>query len=123
MVTPVSPIVLSSSTGNLTVTLDPQGVGGWCQVHLVVSGMTRPLGAERLKYIAAHLLAFIDDTSTSQHWVLSLAELHTSAYGEHVATGAVIRLQDAEATFFSRLELTPAELAEWRQQLLPYAAS
>jgi hypothetical protein len=120
MVTATTPIVLSSSSGSLTLTLDEKGVGGWCQVHLLVSGVRRPLGAEGLKYIAVHLASFLTDTSPGQRVVLSLSERHTSAYGEHIAGGAIIRLQDANAKWFAKLELTAAEMGQWMQELLQH---
>jgi len=123
MVSAKTPIELSSSSGSLTLALDEKGVGGWCQVHLLVSGASRPLGAERLKYIAAHLASFLADTSPGQRWVLSLSELHTSAYGEHVAGEAIIHLQDADAKMFAKLVLTPAEKSQWLQEMLKHAAT
>jgi hypothetical protein len=123
MVTAAAPIVLRNSSGSLTLTLDEKGVGDWCQVHLLVSGMSRPLGAERLKYIAAYLASFLADTSPGQRWVLSLSELHTSAYGEHVAGGAIIHLQDADAKMFAKLVLTPAEKSQWLQEMSKHAAA
>ena len=38
MVAPATTIVLGSSSGNLTITIDGQGVGEWCHVHLLVPG-------------------------------------------------------------------------------------
>ena len=46
----LSPIVLNSPSGSLAITTDERGVGGWCQVHLTQLGVSRLLGAERLKY-------------------------------------------------------------------------
>lgn len=123
MVSANTPIKLSSSSGSLTLALDEKGVGGWCQVHLLVSGASRPLGAETLKYIAAHLASFLADTSPGQRWVLSLSELHTSAYGEHVAGEAIIHFQDADAKMFAKLVLTPAEKSQWLQEMLKHAAT
>jgi len=122
MVNAKPPIELSSSSGSLTLALDENGVGSWCQVHLYVSGASRPLGAETLKYIAAHLASFLADTSPGQRWVFSLSELHTSAYGEHVAGGAVIHLQDADAQMFAKLVLTPDEKNQWLQEVSKHAA-
>lgn len=48
VVSAASPIALGSSSGSLTLTLDENGVGGWCHVHLLVSGICTPLGAEAL---------------------------------------------------------------------------
>lgn len=59
MVTPCPLMLLSCSSGALTFTYDEKGVGGWCKVHLVVSGVSRPLGAERLTYIVMRLLSFV----------------------------------------------------------------
>ncbi len=123
MVSANTPIELSSSSGSLTLTVDEKGIGGWCQVHLLLSGASRPLGAERLKYIAAHLASFLADTSRGQRWVLSLSELHTSAYGEHIAGGAIIHLQDADARMFATIELTTAEKSQWLQELSRQAAA
>jgi hypothetical protein len=44
VVSAAPPIVLSCSNGGLTLALDERGVGGWCQVHLLVYGVSRPLG-------------------------------------------------------------------------------
>jgi hypothetical protein len=122
MVTPATNIVLGSSSGSLTLTQDEKGVGGWCRVHLLVSGVSRPLGAERLKYIATHLSSFLADAAPALRWVLSLSELHTSAYGEHVAGEAVLHLQDADAKVVPKLVLTPAERSEWLEALAKHKA-
>jgi hypothetical protein len=113
-------IVLSSSSGSLTLTPDESGVDGWCQVHLITSAVRRPLGAERLNYVAAQLLSFLSDASPDQHWVFSLSELHTSAYGKHVGEEAILELQDAHAHFFAKLVLTAAEKHQWVQELSQY---
>ena len=122
MVNPTTPIVLSSSSGTLTVTLDDKGVGGWCQVHLVESGESRALGAEMLKYVASSLVSFLRDAEARPQLrsVLGLSELHTSAYGEHVAGEVVLHLQDANGKMFAKLVLTPAERARWMQALSQY---
>jgi hypothetical protein len=112
--------LLTSASGTVSLSLDEQGVGEWCQVHLLVSGARRPLGAERLSYIAAHLATFLTDTSPGRRWVFSLAELHTSAYGAHVAGEATIQLQDSGAKMFASLTLTLAEQAAWVQALSRY---
>ena len=117
MVTADIAIVLASSSGSLTLALDEKGTGGWCQVHLLVAGVGRPLGAEQLKYIARHFTAFLADPPPNQRWILSLSELHTSAYGQRVAGETIIELQDAEAKWFAKLVLTPAESTEWMRQL------
>jgi len=117
MVSTISGIHLTTSSGSLTVSPDENGVGDWCQVHLLASGERQPLGAETLKYIAAHLRSFLEDSSPGQRWVFSLSELHTSAYGEHLAEGATIHLHDADATMFARLVLTPAEITEWLSKM------
>jgi len=119
MVTAMSPIILNSSSGDLTLTLDEKGVGGWCQVHLVVSDASRPLGAERLKYIASNLVSFLrePDTKSGLRSVLGLSEVHTCMYGEHVEGEAVIHLQDADAKMFAKIVLTPAEKSAWLEVL------
>ena len=123
MVTAATPIVLSSSSGSLTLTLDEKGFGAWCQVHLLVSGVSRPLGAERLEYIAGHLVSFLADTTPSLRWVFSLSELHCSAYGEHLAGEAILHIQDAYAKWFAKLVLTPAEKSQWMQELLQHTGA
>ncbi len=123
MVSANLPIELSSSSGSLRLVPDEKGVGGWCQVHLLVSGANRPLGAETLKYITAHLASFLADTSPGCRWVLSLSELHTSAYGEHVAGEAIIHLQDTDAKMLAKLVLTPAEKSQWLQEMLKHDAT
>jgi len=88
---------------------------GWSQVRLSAAGVTRPLGAETLEYIASKLTAFLSDTAPGQRWVFSLSELHVSAYGDHVAGRVVLQFQDAEGRMFATLELTAAEMSEWKQ--------
>jgi hypothetical protein len=117
MVSVPNPIVLSASSGSLSLTIDEDGVGGWCKVHLLTERTDRPLGAERVKYIATQLRSFLADSSPSRRWVLSLAELHTSAYGEHAEGETIIELQDGNAKWFARLVLSPAERSEWIREL------
>jgi hypothetical protein len=113
------PILLASGDVTLTITLDERGVGGWAQVALVSAGVRRPLGAERLSYLAARLVAFLSDPVPSSRWVASLAERHTSAYGEHVEGGAVLRLQDRDGEEFTKVMVTTAEGREWLAALTP----
>ncbi len=110
-------VLRSSSSGDLTITYDEKGIGGWCQVHLLVSGIRQPLGAERLKYIVTHLSSFLAGTATGLRWVLSLSERHTSIYGEHVGVEAILHLHDADAKVFAKLVLTGAEKKQWRDML------
>lgn len=117
MVTANVPIVLRTASGSLALVLDEKGVGGWCQVRLLDAAISRQLGAERLEYIAGKLNAFLADPAPRQRWVLSLSELHTSVYGEHVAGASILHLQDADANWFAKLELTPTERNEWMHQL------
>lgn len=123
MVTAAAPIVLRSSSGSLTLALYEKGVGGWCQVHLLMTDICRPLGAERLQYIATHLTSFLSDATPGQRWVLSLSELHTSAYGEHVAGEAIIHLQDADGKMFAKLTLTTEEKKHWMQALMQHTGA
>lgn len=111
----MTPICLISSTGRLSITLDTRGVGGWSQVELVVAGQSRPLGAERLKYIASRLVSFLADASPTSELrsVLGLSELHTRAYGERDEGGAVLHLQDSNGKMFAKLVLTPDEARQW----------
>jgi len=111
-------IVLPSSSGGLTLTPDERA---WSQVYLTAPGVNRPLGAERLKYIAAHLVSFLADNRAGRRWVLSLSELHTSTYGEHVGGEVALLLQDANGTMFRKLVLSGAEKNEWLQRLLRHA--
>jgi hypothetical protein len=122
MVSTMNPIELGSSSGRLALVLDEKGVGDWCQVHLLVAGASRPLGAATLRYVVAHLVSFLTDTSPGVRWVLGLSELHTSAYGEHVAGGAIIHLQDADANMFAKLVISPGEKTQWLEQLSRHAA-
>jgi hypothetical protein len=117
LVAVASPIVLSTLSGGLTLTLDEEGVGGWCKVHLNIEGVDRELGAESLTYIATQLRSFLEDARPGRRWILALAELHTSAYGEHVPGKAIIDLQDGDATWFAKLVLTPTEKGEWMREL------
>ena len=120
--TTVPPIELRSSDGSLILTLDEKGVGGWCQVHLVSSGVSRPLGAETMKYIASHLVSFLKETESTRglRWVLNLSELHASAYGEHVQGETILHFQDANGKMFARLALTLAERKQWMETLSQY---
>lgn len=121
MVTVITPITLKSSGSTLILTVDAEGVGGWCNMELRVEGATIRLGAERLEYIADHLRSFLADASPGSRWIFSLSELHTSAYGEHGAGGATIQLTDAKAKSLARLVLTADEKNEWMRQLAaPY---
>jgi hypothetical protein len=122
MVTPVIPIVLQSSTGSLTLTAAHEGVGGWCQVQLTQSSESRPLGAERLKYLAMSLVSFLkkDQATTGLRSIFGLSERHTCAYGEHVGEDAVLHLQDADGKMFAKLVITQTEKAQWVQELLQY---
>ena len=117
MVTGNPVVLLSSSSGDLTFTHDERGIGGWCQVHLLASGVSRPLGAERLKYIATHMSSFLADRTPGLRWVLSLSELHTSVYGEHVGEEVILHLQDADAKMFAKLALTRTEQKHWLEIL------
>lgn len=117
MVTVTGPIVLDSSSGSLVLSLDEEGVGGWCRVQLLVEGTGRPLGAERLKHIAEQLKSFLADASPGRRWIFGLSELHTSAYGEHCPHETIIDLQDGNAKWFARLELTPDEKHAWMLKL------
>ncbi len=114
MVNVVPPIVLRASGGTLTIT---PGLQAWCQVHLVTPDISRPLGAESLEYVAAHLMAFLANAAPGLRWVLSLSELHCSAYGEHVAQEAFLHLQDAEARMFAKIVVTSAEKSQWMDEL------
>jgi hypothetical protein len=117
-------IVLASSSGSLILSIDEKGVGGWCQVHLFVSGARRSLGAERLKYIASSLLSFLREPEGPRglRSVLGLSELHTSVYGEHVGLQAKLDFQDADANTFATVVLTPAERSQWVHELSKYTA-
>lgn len=125
MVMAGTPIMLTSSTGSLTLTIDEEGLGGWCQVHLLVSGVSRPLGAETLRYIASSLVSFLGEPRLKPglRSVLGLSELHTSAYGEHLAEEVILHLQDADGTMFAKLVLAPAERSQWLQELSPYTSA
>lgn len=116
-------VLLRSSSGDLTVTHDEQGIGGWCQVHLAVPGASRPLGAERLKYIVTHLSSFLANATSGLRWVLSLSERHTSAYGEHVAGEVILHLQDADGKMFAKVVLTEAEKKQWSDVLSQHTSA
>ena len=107
------PLVLNSASGSLALTQDENGVGGWCQVHLATSGVRRFLGAETLGSIAKKLLAFLANRSSGPRWIFSLAELHTSVYGAHLAGESVLRFQDATGSIFAELVLKPSEAEAW----------
>jgi len=106
-------MVLPSSSGSLVVTIDETGINQWCQVQLDVLGVRRALGAEGLQYMARHLTWFLADSSAGIRWVLTLSEMHTSMYGEHVTDGAIIHLQNAAGEMFAKLVLTTVEKEHW----------
>ena len=108
------PIVLPGSNGTLTITSDERA---WCQVRLTTSRLSQLLGAATLNDIAAHLVAFLEDTAPGQRWVLSLSELHTSAYGEHVPGKVIFHLEDADGTMFAKLVITEAQKLQWIREL------
>jgi hypothetical protein len=112
---------LVSSSGSLTLEHDPHGVGGWCQVYLVVEGARRPLGAETARTITTLITSFLTDPSSGQRWVSSLSERHTSVYGEHDGN-VVLRFQDAHAKWFATLVLTPVEMSQWLVELSKHSA-
>lgn len=116
-------IVLRSKSGSLTLTLDAMGVGYWCQVHLLVSGTSRPLGAERLEYVTSNLLSFLREAEakTGIRSVLGLSELHTCIYGEHIGQRAILHFQDADARMVAKIVLTAAEKSQWIQLLTQHA--
>jgi hypothetical protein len=117
MVNEIPPIVLTASGASLVISPDEHA---WSQIHFAASGVRRPLGAERLKYIAEHIVSFLSDLTSGQRWVLSLSELHVSAYGEHLAGKAVLHLQDAEGMMFADLEITEAARKQWIDELSQY---
>lgn len=108
---------LDTASGSLRVIVDSDGVGDWCQVHLVGPTADRPLGAERRAYLVARLTAFLADPTPGLRWVFSLAERHTSAYGEHAADHVMLHLQDASATWIGSLHLTTHDRDAWLQLL------
>lgn len=98
--------------------LDDNGISGWCQVYLLTADASRPLGAERLKYISSSLLSFLrDDARSGLRSVLGLSELHICIYGEHIGQQAMLHIQDADANVFAKLVLTPDEKNQWLLEL------
>jgi hypothetical protein len=120
---PANPLTLRGSNGSLTLHLDPEGVGGWCQVDLRVAGESRRLGAETLDSIASSLVAFLEEpgTTVGLRSVLGLSEVHTSVYGEHAGEEVVLHFQDIDGKMFAQIALTGAEKSKWVQELSPYA--
>jgi len=62
-------------------------------------------------------VAFLSDNSPELRWVLSLADLHCSAYGEHTTVATILYIQDAGANAFATLALSPAERSQWMHEL------
>jgi hypothetical protein len=110
----MTPILLRTSTATLEIHPNEHA---WSEVQLTTSGMSRPLGAETLKYLTTHIRAFLSDPTPGQRWVLSLSELHVSVYGEHLAEGAVLHFQNAHAKMFADVVITDAEKTQWIQEL------
>lgn len=111
MVTRFSSFELKTSSGSLILT-DFGSTCDWWRVELVTEGQ-RALGAEALTPIVRRLGTFLRDETPGQRWVLSLGELHTTIYGEHLMGGVVLKLRDAEARFFATLVLTEEEKLNW----------
>lgn len=114
MLNDMTPILLRTSTATLKIHPNEDA---WSQVQLTTVGMSRPLGAETLKYLTTHIRAFLSDPAPGERWVLSLSELHVSVYGEHLAEGAVLHSQDAHAKLFADVAITAAEKNQWIQEL------
>ncbi len=57
--------------------------------------------ADHLDDIVARLADFLRSGSPGPRWVLSLFELHTSIYGEHLGEQTVLRVQDRDAASFA----------------------
>jgi hypothetical protein len=112
----MTPILLRTSTATLEIRPNEHA---WSDVQLTTAGMSRPLGAETLKYLTTHIRAFLSDPAPGQRWVLSLSELHVSVYGEHLAEGVVLHFQDAHAKMFADVVITDAEKTQWIQELTP----
>jgi hypothetical protein len=110
-------MVLTAGGGSLRLTTNEES---WCQVSLVTTGETRPLGAELLSYVASHLVSFLSERRTGRQWVFTLAELHVAAYGEHLPEGVLFHFMDAEAKFFATLALSSAQQAKWLEALSPH---
>ena len=110
----MTPILLRTRTATLEIHPNEHG---WSQVQLTTAGMSRPLGAETLKYLTTRIRAFLSDPAPGQRWVLSLSELQVSVYGEHLTEGAVLHFQDANAKMFADVVITDAAKKQWIQEL------
>ena len=93
------------------------GPTAWSVVDLESGGKRVRLGAELLDDIVSRLVGFLTDQRPGERWVLSLAEVHTTIYGEHFETGTKLRFQDANASFFSEIVLSKADRADWLTKL------
>ncbi len=109
-------IELVGEAGSLVLRRDEGGLDWW-QVELGGPGRVRPLGADHLDDIVARLADFLRSGSPGPRWVLSLFELHTSIYGEHLGEQTVLRVQDRDAASFATLVLTPAQRQAWLEAL------
>lgn len=115
-------LVLFSRSGSLAFDAHADGVGDWCQVHVLASGVRRLLGAEGLQVLAGRLAAFLADASPAQRWIFSVSEPHGAAYGEHFVDRVIISFQDHHGNMFAALTLTPTEVLRWRLALAAIAA-
>ena len=119
----------SSCGGDILITADDEclaecavigkhgRLGPWCQLELSEPRDVRPLGAECLAYTTRRLMDFLENQNPELCWVLSLAELHSSVYGEFCDGLAVIHIQDSHARFFAKLVLTVDDIAQWKRTL------
>ncbi len=93
---------------------------GWSDVYFHSGEDRFRLGADLLKLIAGKLSSFLEQQSSGTRWVLSLAELHSSIYGEYVEGKALLKIQDADAKFVATLEVSAEQQLEWAKTLRPY---
>jgi len=63
------------------------------------------------------LVSFLSDPSEGICWVCNLSERHFSIYGEHRGEGAILLVQDANATPSGSIDLTADEKRQSNEHL------
>jgi hypothetical protein len=110
-------VVLEFASGNITLECSERD---WYEVFLTFDGVETPLGAERFGSLARHLVGFLGSPQPDWKWILSLSELHHSAYGRAAVNGGVqVLVQDAEAKAIAKINVTQVERQTWLRLLEP----
>ena len=89
----------------------------WTRVVLHRGGVAEDLGAEGLGGLVERISRFLKEPPSVLRCAFVLSEKHTTAYGCASGDKVLLRLQDRDAKFFAKLELTNAERLVWLRQL------